>query len=142
MSLDQTKTEKKSSFKYACRRVIYDKAKVAADKISNINSHLLKLPFQSVIVKKIMPPIKIKTAQAWFTEIALFPDAKIKRMRGIRVPITGITLDTVPIFKALNIKYAPIVQAHVENEAIAKTSNVGTFVKGIAKIARKENKLI
>ena len=117
-------------------------AKPTAESASNIISSALSLPCHCVKVKKIMPPIKIKTAQVWFPEMVLVPDAKPKRIKGMAVPMIGITRETWPIFRALNIKYAPKVQSTVDREATPKTSKVGVFVKGMAKTAKKETKLI
>jgi len=78
----------------------------------------------------------------WVWESVLVEDAKIKSIKGIKVPIIGITLETWPIFKAINIKYAPIVQKMVEAEAIKNISKAGTLVKGKAKIARTDTRLM
>ena len=56
---------------------------------------------------------------------AEFLEASISNSRGINVPIMGITLERTPIFKALNIKYAPLVQRRVEIEAKVKTLKPG-----------------
>ena len=71
-------------------------------------------------------------------EMALVWEAKTKRVKGISVPMTGITLDTWPDFKALNIKYAPKVQRRVDKDAKTKIQRVGIFTKGMAKIASNE----
>ena len=64
------------------------------------------------------------------------PEDKKSNIKGVKVPMTGITLCTWPNFKTLNIRYAPRVQNKVEAEAKAKTDRVGSIVKGRAKIAK------
>ena len=75
-------------------------------------------------------------------EMAFVSEANSSKIKGIKVPIIGMTRETEPIFKALNIKYAPRVQNRVESEARLKTAKAGTWVKGKTRSIKRESKLI
>lgn len=60
---------------------------------------------------------------------------------GISVPMIGMTLDTLPVCKALNIKYAPEVQRRVDADARMKVFRDGWSANGISARAMSETML-
>lgn len=120
IGFDQTNTVKKSCLKNASFKKKYAKAKRKEAEISNKISNLVFCPVKKLRFKKISPDRSKKIAHLSFVKIGLF--GLKKRMKsGIRVPITGATLCTLPICIALNIAYAPNVQKIVEREEIIST---------------------